>query len=142
MNGLQHGNVGKCVTRFFESQTEYHVITTTIRSMFETETSEGVGIGLIKLHEGNTVHCNSGHSFRTAQHHYLKQKAETTASQAMATHEKLYNLHRTLGPPTPSRFLQQTSSLIHRHHGQHNSAYFVDREPDNVHYNHICKIGC
>jgi hypothetical protein len=121
MNGLQHSDIGICVTRFFKSQTEYHITTNRLRSMFQTEVFERVERGEIEEHEGAAVVRNSGHGNATFRNHYLKRKAEDAGSLAMATHEKVYSADRTLGPPTPSRLLDAPYMMEEEEEEEHNS---------------------
>jgi hypothetical protein len=89
--GQQHHDIGVCVTRFFETvHPYYHITTTTLRSMFETEVAEATDTGILTAAERDAVIRNSGHSSTTAHMHYLKRKAEDAGRSTMSTHAKLY----------------------------------------------------
>jgi hypothetical protein len=75
-NGRAHTNIGHCVTRFFRSVSTYHITTTNLRAMFETEVHDAMGAGVLSQNECDDVTRNSGHSSSTAHSHYLKRKAE------------------------------------------------------------------
>jgi hypothetical protein len=95
--GLQHQDIGVCVTRIFNQISNYHITTTLLRSVFETEASEAVDNGTLTFNDVDSVFRNSGHSSTTAHNHYLKRKAEDTGRQAMAVHAKLYG--ENIKPP-------------------------------------------
>jgi len=89
--GQQHQDIGVCVTRFFETvHPYYHITTTTLRSMFETEVTEATETGILTEAERDAVIRNSGHSSTTAHMHYLKRKAEDAGRTTISTHAKLY----------------------------------------------------
>jgi len=97
-NGRPHTNIGHCVTRFFRSVSMYHITTTNLRAMFETEVHDAMGAGVLSPNECDDVIRNSGHSSSTAHSHYLKRKAEAAGRNAMAVHDKLYA--ETLSTPS------------------------------------------
>ena len=100
MKGKQHKDVGMCVTRLFERNTRYHITTTALRSMFETEARDAQEEGLLTEAECIDVVHNNGHSNQTSKQHYLKRKAEVTSRNAIATHSKLYGTdYDTSSPP-------------------------------------------
>jgi hypothetical protein len=97
-SGLPYTDVGVCVTRLYRQISKYHITTTLLRSMFETEAAEAVDHGKLTHGEIASVFRNSGHSSNTAAAYYLKAKAKDVGQQAMQVHAKLYGADQQLHP--------------------------------------------
>ena len=100
-DGRAYSDIGVCVTRFFRGVSKYHITTTRLRSLFETEVHEAVQAGVLTPNECDDVIRNSGHSSTTAHTHYLKRKAETVGRRTMDIHSKMYNTDRRATMPPP-----------------------------------------
>ena len=98
-HGTQHKDIGVCVTRFFHCVSNYHITTTTLRALFETEVHDAMEAGTLTTNECDDVIRNSGHSSATAHTHYLKRKAGAVGHNAMAVHAKLYGRPAVSTPP-------------------------------------------
>jgi hypothetical protein len=90
LKGMPHQDIGICVTRLYREISDYHITTTTLRSLFETEASEAMGCGNLSPADCAEVIRNNGHSSATAHNHYLKRKAEDAGRKAMEVHKILY----------------------------------------------------
>ena len=97
--GVPYSNIGACVTRLFRGISKYHITTTRLRAMFETEVNDAVEQGVLTVREGADVTRNSGHGSAVARSHYLKRRTEESSQSARQAHQKLYN-SSVKNPPT------------------------------------------
>jgi len=102
--GKPHRDIGVCVTRIFHSISKYHITTTTLRSLFETEACEAMDTGKLTPSDCAHVIRNNGHGAATSQNYYLKRKAEDSGRKAVEVHAKLYGTDQRmlLSPPLVS----------------------------------------
>jgi hypothetical protein len=91
LNGTPHQDIGACVTRIFHQISKYHITTTVLRSMFETEVADAMDNGTVTKDEMSSVIRNNGHSSATFRHHYLKRKSEAAGNDAVMVHNKMYH---------------------------------------------------
>lgn len=99
LKGAQHQDVGLCVTRLFHDISKYHITTTTLRSLFETEAAEAMDRGTLSPGDCADVVRNNGHGSAASQNYYLKRKAEESGRKAVAVHAKLYGSDQCYQPP-------------------------------------------
>lgn len=97
--GMKHQDIGVCVTRLFHTISHYHITTTILRSIFETETAEAMASGTVTAQDMTNVIRNNGHSSATSHNHYMKRKAEDVGQSAKAIHDQLYSSSERFRPP-------------------------------------------
>jgi hypothetical protein len=97
LKGMPHQDIGVCVTRLFHQISKYHITTTVLRSMFETEAAEAKDRGIVTDEEMTCVARNSGHSSTTSHNYYQKRKAEHAGIISKEVHKRLYD--QCIQPP-------------------------------------------
>jgi len=105
VNGNQSSfkDVGFCLTRFFKANSEYHITTTSLRSMFETEADAAMRDGKLTPAEVANVTRNNQHSAATSRAYYLKTAAAESGKEAVSVHDKLYSTGTKLASPVVRR---------------------------------------
>lgn len=99
MNGTQHQDLGACITRTFRRLSKYHITTTVLRSIFETEVAEAVDRGTVTEKEMSNVIRNNGHSSTTSHNYYQKRKSEDAGRDAVLVHTKIYGVDEHFQSP-------------------------------------------
>jgi hypothetical protein len=92
LNGVGNAfqDIGRCLTRCFGRFTPYHITSSTLRAMFETDAVSARDEGVLTQAEVDDVTRNNQHSSATSRNFYLKRRAGAVGQTAMSVHDKLY----------------------------------------------------
>jgi hypothetical protein len=88
--GKPFQDIGICLTRCFHAISKFHITTTILRSVFETEVDVARENGLLTETEASSVIRSNQHSATTSRDFYLKRRACEEGRNAAIVHDKLY----------------------------------------------------